>query len=123
MGVFANSYISVGSGGLFMHASLNLLAIVVVFTEHVLTIVFIHVIVFISQDTAGLYLITCANNDLQSFSPYFSSFCSTKHNLLKYLNTMLCIYPGFINLEKLSFARNRKSLMFSQSLKKRMSYE
>ena len=42
MGVFTNSNTSVGSGGLFMHVSLNLLAIVVIFSEHVLTIVFIY---------------------------------------------------------------------------------
>ena len=54
MGLFINSNRSVGSGGLFMHVSLTLVA-VVIFTEHVLTIVFIAVILFISQETAGMF--------------------------------------------------------------------
>ena len=63
MGVFINSKRSVGSGGLFMHVSLILVA-VVIFTEHVLTIVFITVILSISQETKGLYLIIRENNNL-----------------------------------------------------------
>ena len=55
MGVFTYSNTSVGSGGLFVYIFLKLLAIVVIFTEHVLTIAFIPVILFISQATEGLY--------------------------------------------------------------------
>ena len=73
MGVFINSNTSVGSGGLFTHASLNLLAIVVIFTEHVLTIVFIPVTLFISQETEGLYSILRDNNNFIHFSPNVSS--------------------------------------------------
>ena len=63
MGVFINSNWSVGRGGLRMHVSLTLV-VVVNFTEHVLTIVFIAVMLFISQETEGLYLIIHENNHL-----------------------------------------------------------
>ena len=63
MGAFINSNRSVGSGGLFMHVSLTLVH-VVNFTEHVLPIVFIAVILFISQETEGLYLIIRENSNL-----------------------------------------------------------
>ena len=48
-----------------MHISLNLVAIVVIFTEHVLTIVFFPVSLFISQETEGLYVIIRKNNKLK----------------------------------------------------------
>ena len=41
MGIFINSNRSVGSGGLFMHVSLTLVA-VIIFTEHVLKIVYLY---------------------------------------------------------------------------------
>ena len=47
MGVFTSSKTSVGSGGLFMLISLRILAIVVIFTENVLTIAYIPVTLFI----------------------------------------------------------------------------
>ena len=46
-----------------MHVSLTLVAIVI-FTEDVLTIVFIAVILFISQEIEGLYLIIRENDNL-----------------------------------------------------------
>ena len=57
MGVFTSSNTSVGSGGLLMHTPLKLLVIVVIFTEHGLTISFIPVTLFMLQETEGLYLV------------------------------------------------------------------
>ena len=57
-----------------MHVSLNLLAIAVIFTEHVLTIVFIPVTLFISQETEGLHLIIRENNSLWFFRYIFFYF-------------------------------------------------
>ena len=76
MGVFIDSNTSVCSGGLFMHVSLNLLAIVVetCFDNRIYPVTS-----FISQETEGLYLIIRANNKLYLFSPYFCyySACQT----------------------------------------------
>ena len=47
-----------------MHICLALIAIVVIFTEHVLTIAFIPVTLFIPQETEGLYLIIRENSKL-----------------------------------------------------------
>ena len=92
MGVFTYSNASVGSVGLFMYISFNLLAIVVIFTENVFTIAFISVTSFISQETEGMYLIIREIIKLWFFSPYFSPILWAKHNLLKYLNKRLRIY-------------------------------
>ena len=75
MGVFTYSNTSVGSDGLFIYISFKLFIIAVIFTEHVLTIAFIPVTLFISQETEGLHLIICENNKLWFFSPYFLLFC------------------------------------------------
>ena len=74
IGVFTSSNTSVGIGSLFMHISLKLHVIVVIFTKHGLTISFIPVTLLISQETEGLYLIIRGKSDLWFFSPYFIYF-------------------------------------------------
>ena len=58
-----------------MYISLNLLSMIVIFTEHVLTIPFIPVTLFISQETEGLYLIIRENYNFYFFRHIFRLFC------------------------------------------------
>ena len=57
-----------------MHVSLTLVAIVVIFTKHVLTIIFIPVTLSISQETERLYLIIHENNNMIFFAKFFFYF-------------------------------------------------
>ena len=83
--VFTSSNTSVGSGGLFMHTLLKILVIVVIFTEHGLTIPFIPVLLSMSQETGAVF------NHMRPlfFSPYFSYILYVKQTLLEYLNKRL----------------------------------
>ena len=69
-----------GSGDLFLHTSLKLLVIVVIFTEYGLTISFIPVALCISQKREELYLIKRQKSKSWIFSPYFSSILYVKES-------------------------------------------
>ena len=65
--VFTSSNTSVRSGGLFMHTSLKIFVIVVIFTEYGLRIAFIPVTLLMSQETESVF-----NHKRASFfSPFF----------------------------------------------------
>ena len=90
MGVFTSSNASVGSGGLFLHMSLKLLVIVVIFTEHGSTISLSPWHCLYHKNRGTLFNHTWEEY-IMTFFAIVLLIVLVKHNLFKHLNKELCM--------------------------------